>query len=337
MSYKNSCYVNGSYPLLLFLLINSKNNLDDTFFFLGRGVPENIAKNIKNSWHLNAYFKKKNKLIKYFEIYSLFKKLEKFIEKEKLKEKEMYLLDSVSYSQFFLNHIDKCYLLEDGLENYNVNFLELADREQPKLKRIKNIRDRFLKRTKINYKILGLSDKIQKIYLTGLTTIPSKIKDKVEIVKIKEIWDNLSFSKKEEILKIFNFDIEKLEKIKKLENKILIITQPLSEDNILTEEEKIELYREMIKNYSEKDIVIKRHPREKTNYKISFPEAEIIEEKFPLEILSFLGIRFKEVITMFSTAAYNFKGLSTVRIIGTENNIKLKKVFGVFKSCYYKI
>lgn len=111
MGYKSSCYVNGSYPLLLFLLMKTEKNLNDIFFFLGRGVPESIAKNLKNSWHLNIYFKKKNKFIKYIEMYLLYRNLEKFLIREKLLEKNIYLQDNVSYSQFFMNHINNCFLL----------------------------------------------------------------------------------------------------------------------------------------------------------------------------------------------------------------------------------
>lgn len=83
--------------------------------------------------------------------------------------------------------------------------------------------------------------------------------------------------------------------------------------------------------------MIKPHPREKTNYKNIFPDIELIEGKFPLEILMLLGINFKEVITIFSTAALNFKGITNVNFIGTEDNINLKEKVGEIKKVYYKI
>ena len=335
MNYKNSCYVNGSYPLLLFLLMKAEKNLDDTFFFFGRGVPENIAKNFKHSWHLNTYFKKKNKFTKYIEMYLLYRNLEKFLIKEELINKEIYMQDDVSYSQFFLNHIDKCYLLENGLANYDLKALEDIQKKANKYKKnIKCFRDKILKRSKNFYTAFGLSSKISKIYLTGLTKIPEIIVNKVEIIDIKEKWKNLSKEKQEQILLLFNCknlntDI--------LRDKILLITQPISEDKIVTEEEKIEIYREITKNYSEEQIVIKRHPREKTDYKNFFPNAYIIEEKFPLEVLMLLKIPFKEVVTLFSTAALNFKGIINVNFWGTGEYFKLKKEYGIIKKVYYKI
>lgn len=337
MSYKNSCYVNGSYPLLLFLLMKTEKNLNDTFFFFGRGVPENIAKNFKNSWHLNIYFKKKNKFTKYIEMYLLYRNLENFLTKEKLIKKNIYLQDNISYSQFFMNHIDNCFLLEDGLANYNTEHLKLITKEKLKLKKFKIFRDKFLKRSKYNYKVLGLSNKIKKIYLTGIAEIPEIIKDKVEIVNLKEKWKQLSLEEQEEILRIFNLKNSDLIKWQKLKNKVLLITQPLSEDGIITEKEKIEIYKEVIEKNKLENIMIKPHPREKTNYKNIFPDIELIEGKFPLEILMLLGINFKEVITIFSTAALNFKGITNVNFIGTEDNINLKEKVGEIKKVYYKI
>lgn len=335
MSYKNSCYVNGSYPLLLFLLMKAEGNLDDTFFFFGRGVPENIAKNFKNSWHLNTYFKKKNKLIKYLEMYLLYRNLEKFLIKEELINKDIYMQDDVSYSQFFLNHINKCYLLENGLANYKENILFEANKRFMNKNKIKIFRDKILKRSKYRYKIFGLSNKIEKIYLTGIEKVPKIIESKTIIIDLKQIWDKLSYYKKQEILKIFNF--EDLGIINKLNNKILLITQPLSEDGIITEKEKIKIYKEITSKYKDENIVIKRHPREKTEYKKYFPNSIIIEKQFPLEILMLLNVKFTEVVTLFSTAALNFKEITNVNFVGTEKYFKLKKEYGDIKKVYYKI
>ena len=236
-----------------------------------------------------------------------------------------------------MNHINNCFLLEDGLANYNKQLYNEIQKEQTKQKRLKIVRDRFLKRSKIYYKIFGLSEKIKKIYLTGIAEIPEIIKDKVEIVNLKEKWKQLSLEEQEEILRIFNLKNSDLIKWQKLKNKVLLITQPLSEDGIITEKEKIGIYKEVIEKNKLENIMIKPHPREKTNYKNIFPDVELIEGKFPLEILMLLGINFKEVITIFSTAALNFKGITNVNFIGTEDNIHLKEKVGEIKKVYYKI
>jgi len=56
-------------------------------------------------------------------------------------------------------------------------------------------------------------------------------------------------------------DIKKFQILKEDDRKILLLTQPLSEDKIITEEEKIKIYREIIEKQNGRKIYIKAHPR----------------------------------------------------------------------------
>lgn len=212
--------------------------------------------------------------------------------------------------------------------NYNYKILEEEYKRKIKKLRINNFIKKLLQ--KKDYKRFGLSDKIKKIYLTGILPIPNLIKDKVEIININEIWSNLSQEAKKEILEVFNVDIEKFQIFDEEDEKILLLTQPLSEDEIITEEEKIKIYREIIEKQNGRKIYIKAHPREKTNYGDIFKELniKIIENGFPIELLLLLNINFSKVITLFSTGALNFKGKSEVEFIGTEKYPKLYERFG---------
>lgn len=334
--YQEMCYVNTVYSLFIYVLLK-KCDIEKTLFFLDEGIPEIIANNLDNKIYLNYNFKIKNQIKKYKCIYVVYNNLKKFLKKEKLENKIIYLQDHIRFSQFFLNNIEECYLLEDGLRNYDLKVLEKAKKEYKLSKKIKNIRDKILKKSKYRYIPYGLSKKIKKIYLTGIAEIPKIIKNKVEIVNLKEKWQQLSFEEQEETLKIFDLKNSDLIKWQKLENRILLITQPLSEDGIISEKEKIEIYKEIVEKNKSENIMIKSHPREKTDYRNIFPNIELIEGKFPLEILMLLGINFKEVITIFSTAALNFKGITNVNFIGTENNKHLKEKVGEIKKVYYKI
>lgn len=168
--------------------------------------------------------------------------------------------------------------------------------------------------------------------MTGILPIPGSIEQKVEIINIKNRWKFLSEGKKKEILKFFNISLKKIEFLKKEEKKILLLTQPLSEDGILIEKEKIQIYEEIIINRNLDKIYIKPHPRERTNYKNIFKnrnfEVEIIDNNFPIELLLFSDIFFDKIITLFSTAALNFKNYSNVEFLGTKNYPKLFKKFG---------
>ena len=87
-------------------------------------------------------------------------------------------------------------------------------------------------------------------------------------------------------------------------NSTLLLTQPLSEDCIMTHEKKIHLFRHLVNKYKVGFLYIKKHPREKEDYKKIFPNAIILENgNVPFEIFLLKEkCHFKRVITAYSTA-----------------------------------
>lgn len=319
-------YVKSKYTFLL-SLIKFYNKKEKVVYFL-----EEIDIDGLNLANLNVIilnnFKKGNYLLKKYKKWEISNNLLK-----KLNEiEEIYLQDHITYSQFFLNNfIRKIYLLEEGILNYNDNILKNEfEKKIEKVRIFHNIKKSIIEKIKKDYKRFGLSEKIEKIYLTGLLPIPNLIKDKVEIININELWNNLSQKGKKEILDVFNIEIEKIQIFDKDDKKNLLLTQPLSEDKIITEKEKIEIYREIIEKQNVRKIYIKAHPQEKTNYKEVFKNfnIEVIENTFPIELFLLLNIKFDKVITLFSTGALNFKGKAEVEFIGTEKYPKLYERFG---------
>ena len=234
-----------------------------------------------------------------------------------------------------LKFTDLIHLMPLLITRVTINYNEkiLSEEKNKKLKKIKI--NHFMKKVivekiKKEYRRFGLSEKIQEIYLTGLLPIPDLIKNKVKIINISDEWEKLSKKDKEEILRVFKISSKSFENLKVEKNKVLLLTQPLSEDKIITEKEKIDIYREILLKENGKNIYIKAHPREKTNYKEVFKEfnINIIENSFPIEICLLLDIKFEKVITLFSTGALSFKGKSEVEFIGTEKYPKLYEKFG---------
>ena len=175
------------------------------------------------------------------------------------------------------------------------------------------------------YSPYGYSKKIKKIYLTGLAQIPEEIKNKVEIIDLKKLWKLKTREEQQEILEIFGFNNNLIKELK--EKNIILFTQPLSEDGILNEQEKIELYSKIILKYPKEKLIIKTHPREKTNYSKIFNEIYILEQNFPAEIFKLLEISFKKGVTLFSTAVLT-NNCKEIDFYGTEVHPKLLKKFG---------
>lgn len=310
---RNIIYVNTVYTLLLSLIKNPK--IEENLYFFNEDFYPDIMDNIENKIILKKYKNIKFKLIREVMVHFFLKKLKKYYSKE-LDGISFYLQDFLTYSQYFFNNFNcNFYLLEDGVGNY---FLE---KRQEK----KGIYKKYIRMEKINYPVLGISDKISKIFLTGILPIPKIIENKVELLNINMLWQELSSNEKDKIFKVFNLNFEELKKMLDEKDKILLITQPLSEDKFVTEKEKIEIYSKILKERGIKKIYIKPHPRERTNYSnlLKEFEVEIISKNFPAEFFMLVDSNFKKVITIFSTAAYNLKNRYDVEIIGIEKYPKL--------------
>lgn len=176
--------------------------------------------------------------------------------------------------------------------------------------------------------VMGYGDKVEKVYLTSslCEEIPQGLKDRAEVIDIQELWDKKSEREKCLIKRAFNFNDEIFEKISG--ESIMLFTQPMSEDGILSEDRKIELYSKVLEKYPEKSIIIKPHPREKTDYSKYFPQCYVMKEKYPVELLAVMGIKLERVVTLFSTAVFGFGKDVAIDFYGTEVDNKLFERFG---------
>ena len=172
----------------------------------------------------------------------------------------------------------------------------------------------------------GRNEYVKNIFLRGSGKIPEDIKNKVKIVNLKELWSQLDFSSQNKILDVFGLDVEKL-KIIEAKNTILF-TQPFSEDKVISEDEKVDLYKKIIKNYDKRSLVIKPHPREKTEYNKIFEDIMILENSFPAELLLLSKFKFEKVVTISSTAVSVFFNKSEIDFYGSEVHPKILKYFG---------
>ena len=321
--YKYLCYPGTLYAFLQYLLI-SEMDIENTLFVFSESMNNLIGD--KFECHKIILKGKKGNFFQKKRIeHENYKKLNLILSKnENIK---VYLQDHLKEAEYFLEKFN-CYLLEDGTDSYNLIKIN-KNQEKYKLQkyRIKPLR-KLLGGSLKRYPRYGFSDKIIGIYMNGIFKIPDKIQNKVIYLDIKGLFNKLSIEKKEKLFNIFNLELEVLNK---MENKILLLTQPFSEDTLMTEEEKIKIYRDIQESRKGNTFIIKSHPREQTDYKKYFPEVYIMPKDFPAELFLFVDAKLKEVITVFSTAALNLKENYKVTFLGTESYPKLIERFGIIK------
>lgn len=102
----------------------------------------------------------------------------------------------------------------------------------------------------------------------------------------------------------------------------------MEEDQSLTRDETIEVYKKIFSNYNEEDILFKLHPRGVFTYKDIFPKMEVFESKIPFQIFEYMGIEFDTVATVYSTAVWDIKNAKKIDFYGTKIHPKLLEQFG---------
>lgn len=319
--YKNICITDSLYSLLIYMLV-SKNSISETFFIFGNSININKEIFINNSIVIekeNAV-SKLDSMKKRMKMYNFMKNL---VKENSLNGLVVYGGDHLTGAGYFIkNHEFR--VIEDGIINY------YSMPEVDKQIERENFLLKMFKYATYLYYPYGFSKNVKKIYLTKETdNIPKRLKNKVEFISLKNLWDNLSKEKKDEILYVFGLDSSLLKELSKMEN--ILLTQPFSEDKVVTEEEKIEIYKNIMKNYDEEKTVIKTHPREKTFYRDIFPKAVILDKPFPFELFSLMDSNFKKAITVFSTSVMNLGKDVEIDFYGSRINDKLLKQFGDVK------
>lgn len=181
---------------------------------------------------------------------------------------------------------DKALFIEDGPNSY-VNYT--GSKLYMLIKRILGCQFNFYK-----------SEKLKSIYVSKNKEYPLAFDTKIKKLDISSLWDKLLDDQKKEILLSF-IPYKSLVELKELDDVGIVYTQPLSEDGYLNEKEKIDIYDKICKYYSKYGtVVVKPHPRDQSDYKSL--GYVVIENNWPSEILSFIGVHFKFAIGICTSA-----------------------------------
>ncbi|MEH7383521.1 glycosyltransferase family 52 [Bacillus sp. JJ1533] len=147
------------------------------------------------------------------------------------------------------------------------------------------------------------SKRVTMTILTGIRYIPSSIRNPKKISMTKE-WEKLKEYQRRKILEFFNVEDDYLNLIN---GSTLLITQPISEDKLVNEKEKEQIYLKLVENNLDNQVLIKPHPRDNTDYSFIKNGVKILDKNFPLEIPLLLNIMPKKVVTLYSSVALDFE------------------------------
>lgn len=303
--------VHTSYSFFLYLLKFGYDS-EDLFIFT-HIFPRDISKNVEHIQMPKVMFIDGPKMAPLNSIKGIFENIagyfRYFYGYLKLRlilflKKRKYDLEAYGHAQtpfsFIFYENDESFIIEDGCLNYVPDILE-THKINPIIDKMLHICGIYFLNQK---EALGSHKNIKKVYLTNENDNPL-IKDKVEVMDIQKLWNEKTEKEKEEILEIFNIDPNIVSNFN--DETVLILTQPLSEDRLISYNQEMEIYENILNHFSSSDIILKPHPREKKDYSKIFPNVKVIENSFPIELLGLIGIKPKTVASIVSTAILNFK------------------------------
>ncbi|QQF83253.1 glycosyltransferase family 52 [Histophilus somni] len=281
--------------LLIFMMLN-KYHLDEVLFVFNEDFE------LHKKYKIKHYVAIKKKITKFWRLY-----YKLYFYRFKIDRIPVYGADHLGWTDYFLKYFD-FYLIEDGIANFS-----------PKRYEINLTRD---------IPVFGFHKTVKKIYLTSLENVPSDIRHKVELISLEHLWKTRTAQEQHNILDFFAFNLDSLISLKM--KKYILFTQCLSEDRVISEQEKIAIYQHIIKNYDERLLVIKPHPRETTDYQKYFENVFVYQDVVPSELFELLDVNFERVITLFSTAVFKYDR-NIVDFYGTRIHDKIYQWFGDIK------
>ena len=254
--------------------------------------------------------------------YNLYFNLNKYLKRFLNEEYEVNVfIDQGILGQFFIKRKRSVNLYEHGNGNYLVG-------GYPNFKTVK--------------KLMGItpgygrSNYVDSIFLQYPEKAPVDIQGKCK--KLELSFSSLRQKYQNEICEFFCVD-----KIEVDSRCSVLLTQPLSEDGFYTEKQKLEIYARVINRFKNERLIIKPHPRDRSDYSSIFPSLTVLPNSFPMEILNFIDIKFEHAITICSGSVFNFDYPIKVSFLGTIDYRNLIKPLGsltsqyIGKDEYYKI
>lgn len=107
---------------------------------------------------------------------------------------------------------------------------------------------------------------------------------------------------------------EKAEKLKAMDGRNVVFTQPLSEDGYITPQRKEEIYTTICGWFDPERTILKVHPRDTSAYPAV--KATVLRETFPGELFDMLGIRFSAAVGICTSAVNNVSADHPVNLNG---------------------
>ena len=314
---KRVCIPCALYPMLLYLLYSSMDDIKRTMFIFDSHIHEKIKIRTPHAYCVKERIR-----------FPLFLRIKYwYLTNIKWHYYNSCQLFGLDFMWYLIGHRDFTYL-EDCPDVYTIwetghLYKEwLNYKQKPQLVKWMNrmvfggVYKNYVG-TSSNVKKLVVTAPVKRVYLEG---------KRIEVVSLQKMWNESTEEKKQYILSIYDIGEEDIEWLKS--KPYILYTQPFSEDKIMSEKEKIDLYAHILSKYDVDKVIIKKHPRDRTDYERHIPSVGVFNKICPTQLLDIIGVRYKRAITVSSTSVLSIPYPVEIDYIGNEVHSKLLEAYG---------
>lgn len=172
----------------------------------------------------------------------------------------------------------------------------------------------------------GNNPQCKSFYLTEENTAVVFQDKPVYIASLKQLWDNASQESRDFVRYVFDVNDDD---IKILNSKsFMFLTQPMVKDGILSEDEYLQILKNIFAHYDQSQLLLKLHPRDDFDYKRHFPSVTVYGKKVNMQLLVILGANVERAATICSSSINSFPESVEADWYGVDIHPKLKRWFG---------
>ena len=303
--YTRVCISDSAHSLMFYLMMSSPEEIDSTFFFLSDGIhPSNRAKLPSHAYIPIVRFRRNAWCKGLFLLYLIVLRLTARLRWPFLKTAKIFAMDHLFFSAPLIGGRDYT-LLADG-PNCFFNIRTTPDYQNfsaPANQRLSVKLVRLLLGP-CWHKCYGMNGQCTGVVKTTPDSLEAHEGKENRLFSLSDLWNGASDAKKKQILAVY--DITEEDEADMRRRPVILLTQQLATEGTVTEEELAKIYSDLLKPFPPDSILIKRHPRDRMDYRKYFPQALVYDKFAPMQLFAAIGIRFQTAVTLFSSSVTSF-------------------------------
>ena len=299
------CISDSAHSLMFYLMMSSQEEIDDTFFFFSDGIHPSIREKIPQKHYIPSVSFRRNlfRKILFFFYLSLLHATAR-LRWPFLKTAKIFAMDYLHFAPALIGKRHYIHLADGP----NCFFNLLTTPEYQKVLP-ENNRSWYVPVIRFFlgdcwHKAYGVSPNCDMVVCTTPDRLPQHESKENRTYDLFKLWQKASEEQRNFILHVFDITKDDYESMKK--RSVVLLTQQLATEGTVTEEELVKIYSDLLKMFPADSILIKRHPRDRVDYRKYFPQALVYDKFAPMQIFAAAGITFRTAVTLFSSSVTAF-------------------------------